>query len=361
MVPDPARAPNTAYECVSGFPVDRCTDEDMLSADVYSASGRKLASANTTLNEYLRSHLILNNVRRVSIYRGEHSFPDSPSAGKRLAGVYRESVIRVKELFIDLSAGRPLNIDQVRKISDTILRQKDTVRNFCILRLMNKIEAADQYTYSHSINVAFYAMFIAKWLGLPTLGIERSLLSGLLHDLGKTQIPDEILNKRGPLTKKEYERMKTHVDAGYQLMRGIPEIEPCVKEAVLLHHERLDGSGYPLGIVPDNLFARIVAVADVYDAVTSDRCYKKGTTPFAAFELFHSDGKLLFDWHIVSTFCSNVSAALTGAEVGLASGETGRIVYIPPDNPARPIVFTNSCYVAIPVEEKRRAICRISI
>lgn len=346
-------------DVTADLPIDDCTDDDILATDIYDASGRKLITAHTALNDYLRSHLSLNGIRRVQVFRTAEKPCDISAAERKFNGVYREAVTRIREIFIGLSAGKKPDGHTVRRISNAILRQKDDSRIVCTRRLMSRLKAADQYTYSHSVNVAFYCMFIAKWLGLPECGIERSLMSGLLHDLGKTQIPNTILNKPGRLTKQEYERMKTHAERGYRLIEAIPEIEPCVKEAVLLHHERLDGSGYPFGIVPTNLFARIVAVADVYDAITSNRCYKDGASPFVAFSFFDRDGKTLFDWHIVSLFCANIAAALTGAEVNLTSGETGRIVYIPPADLTTPIVRLGSCYRAVPVTERRHGIVRI--
>jgi HD-GYP domain-containing protein (c-di-GMP phosphodiesterase class II) len=193
-------------------------------------------------------------------------------------------------------------------------------------------------------------MLIAKWLGLSEKEISLAVQAGFLHDMGKTKIPACILKKKGPLTASEFSIMKTHPLRNYQLLSDASNIDMRIKEAALLHHERLNGSGYPMGLTSISHLARIVTIADVYDAMTSDRVYKKGVTPFKVYEYFQSESASLFDLHILNVFITNVSALLVGSSVMLTSGETAKIVFIPPDQPSRPVLCLNSEFIKLPVK-----------
>ena len=136
------------------------------------------------------------------------------------------------------------------------------------LRVLNEEKDFDEYTYTHSLNVALYAMLIGKWLRLDNNSIKNVIKAGVLHDIGKTKVPIEILNKKARLSDEEFDIIKKHTFYGYDLVRSTDCVSDEVCEAVLLHHEREDKSGYPYGIGGRQLglYAKIVAVADVYDA-----------------------------------------------------------------------------------------------
>ena len=212
---------------------------------------------------------------------------------------------------------------------------------------MTEIRSKDEYTYSHCVNVAFYSMLIAKWLKLSDIDINKAIQSGLLHDIGKAKIPVELLNKKGSLTKEEYEIIKKHSIFGYEIIKEMQEIDSDVKNAVLLHHERVDGSGYPFHYYRDdlNLYSRIVAVADVFDAMTSDRVYKKRISPFEVFEMFQTMGLAIFDSNILITFINKIATYLIGANVFLSNGDIAEISFIPPQSVIYPIVKTTAGYI----------------
>ena len=142
------------------------------------------------------------------------------------------------------------------------------------------IDAKDHFTNGHSNKVAAYSALIAERMGLPEREVEQVHLGGLLHDIGKVGIPADILNKSGPLNPEEWEIMKEHVRLGDQLLNPLNTIA-CVREMVCHHHEMFDGSGYPDGLAGEQipLGARIIAIADAYDTITSERTYKKARTP----------------------------------------------------------------------------------
>ena len=209
-----------------------------------------------------------------------------------------------------------------------------------VLESMSLIKRGDEYTYVHSVNVAFYSMLIAKWIGLSKDEITKATMSGLLHDIGKVKISDQILNKPGKLTQDEYDIVKQHTVYGFEIASNLNELDNEIKNAILLHHERMDGSGYPFQYNCDrlNIYARIVSIADVFDAMTSDRVYKKKNTPFEAFQMFEREGVRIFDIKIMDTFRSYIANYLTGINVLLSNGESGDIVFVPLNNITNPIV-----------------------
>ncbi|MFZ5944949.1 MAG: HD-GYP domain-containing protein [Bacillota bacterium] len=223
---------------------------------------------------------------------------------------YYHTVKVIKDVFNDLSAGKELDYKKVLDLSESIYSCSDC--GSCYIRIITELKELSDYTYIHSINTAFYSMLIGKWLGFPGTDIKKVIQSGLLHDIGKAKIPDKVLNKKGVLNKDEMEIMQRHPIIGYEMLNHIKDIDTNIKRAVLLHHMRLDGSGYPLDSNADciGIITRIVAVADVFDAMTSDRVYKKRVTPLEAFEMFKTDGIRLFDQNIVNVFLDNLPAYL---------------------------------------------------
>lgn len=165
-----------------------------------------------------------------------------------------------------------------------------------ISRLLQMICRYDTYTYKHSIHVALYSMLLANWSGCRNREIVIAMEAGLMHDIGKTRIPLSILNKTDKLTPEEYEEMKKHTVYGFEMLLEYGSIPDEVKLVALSHHERLDCSGYPsaMGKCLVDEYSQMVAIADIYDAMTTDRCYRSKCTPLQAFGelLMFSPGKL---------------------------------------------------------------------
>jgi putative nucleotidyltransferase with HDIG domain len=169
------------------------------------------------------------------------------------------------------------------------------------------IDSKDHYTQGHSQKVAAYAALIAEALGLKEEEIGEIRLGALLHDIGKVGIPEEILGKRGPLNPDEWEKMKEHVLYGDRMLEPLQTISR-IRKMVCHHHEMFDGSGYPQGLVGDQIpiGSRIIAIADAYDTITSERIYKKARTPAAAFEELERCAGSQFDPQLVRLFIEAV-------------------------------------------------------
>jgi HD-GYP domain-containing protein (c-di-GMP phosphodiesterase class II) len=192
-------------------------------------------------------------------------------------------------------------------------------------------------------------MIIAKWLRLPERDVKRVTQAGFLHDIGKSRVPLEILDKTTPLSEKEFEIIKQHPLYGYQILEESGFEDNDIKNAVLMHHKRITSKGYPNNL-PESLignFASIVSIADVYDAMTSDRVYKKKANPFAVFEMFLKEGRSDFDTFVVNEFVNRMSLYLIGSKVKLSNGAKGEIVYIPPQDVLSPVVLSNGNFLSI--------------
>ena len=219
--------------------------------------------------------------------------------------------------------------------------------NYKIIGCINLFKYADSYTYTHSINVALLSMLIGKWMKYGEQMIESLLIAGLLHDIGKMKIDPKILNKPDKLTESEFEEIKQHSRYSYELLQYNKSISLDIKIGILMHHEKMDGSGYPYGVYSENIndIAKVLAVADVYDAMLSERPYQKKHSPFDVMQLMQEGvfGKL--DTKILLTFLTNIATYYIGTYVQLSNGQIGEVVAINPACVYRPIIKVQDKYI----------------
>ncbi|MGE5554417.1 MAG: HD-GYP domain-containing protein [Betaproteobacteria bacterium] len=209
-----------------------------------------------------------------------------------------------------------------------------------IVTYLHLLKYRDDYTFQHSVKVGVLAALVARWIKLPASEQFQVAIAGTLHDLGKAFIPLEILNKPGRLTADEFAVVQTHSRRGFELLApeyGSGAIPPRV---ALEHHERMDGSGYPSGLRGRQvlLASRIVAVADVYDAMTSDRVYRRGQPQYAVLAELQENGFSVLDPQITEVFVERFVHQIHGRLVRLSDGQVGRVVFTDARDPARPIV-----------------------
>ncbi len=236
-----------------------------------------------------------------------------------------------------VEAGSQIDTDAL--LQDTFKHIDTSYHSFEIFDMIHNISYFDNSSYVHSMNVALIASLIGQWINLGPNEIKLLSLCGLLHDIGKLAIPEEILKKPGRLTDEEFEIMKTHTQKGYDILKD-QDIDTAIKQTALLHHEKCDGSGYPFKLTGKQipLFVKIVTIADIYDAMTAKRVYREPLSPFKVIQAFQNEGLHKYDPLLILTFLENVVMTYMNAEVRLSDGRVGKVVMLNKLNLARPMI-----------------------
>lgn len=198
-----------------------------------------------------------------------------------------------------------------------------------------------EYTMTHSVNVCILALTFGRHMQLEREQLELLGLGALLHDIGKLRIPSEILDKPGKLTPEEFEVMKTHPSEGYKILKDDKYIHMDALEIVHHHHERISGSGYPDNLDAEqiNRLTKMVSIVDVYDAITSDRCYHDGISPYKALQNIYSWTEAQFDRNLVEEFMSCMGIYPIGSIVELNNNRIGIVISTTPKTRLRPVVL----------------------
>lgn len=330
--------------------VDDCLPGMKMAETIFNDYGAVIVSEDTILDIKIIEKIKRLGIIKIKVY-------DSSSENIIVNGAelfraqYNENIDSVKDILYDISTGKALNEKKVNEVSDSIIVRINENRD--IVSCINQMRSADEYTYTHSINVSLVCMLIGKWMRFDYYKVKELVQAGLLHDIGKGKIPQEILNKPDKLTAEEYEEIKMHPMYGYRLAERIPNISEDILNGILMHHEREDGSGYPLNMKGDQIheFAKIIAVADVYDAMTSNRVYKGKGTPFDVFELMEKDSFGIFDPKVINVFLKNIGSYYIGDFVRISTGDIGEIVYINPSHVSQPIIRVNNKYIDLSLEK----------
>lgn len=209
-----------------------------------------------------------------------------------------------------------------------------------IVTILSDAIIYDQYIYQHSLQVTIYSISIARKLGYNSDEIRQIGIGAMLHDVGKMLIPAEILSKPGRLTNDEFEMMKLHAKYGFDVLRSLHTISLLSAHCAFQHHERLDGSGYPRGLVDFEIhpYAKIIAVADVFDAVTSNRVYRDKMLPSQGLEILKEGSGILYDERVVNAFQKTISAYTNGSILLLSDGRRGIVFKQNNETPEKPWV-----------------------
>jgi putative nucleotidyltransferase with HDIG domain len=231
---------------------------------------------------------------------------------------------------LELASARPL----IRSCVDSVKANASAM--FWMARIKNR----DAYTAEHCLRVAIFTVAFARFLGLPEDDLEVAGMCGLLHDIGKLRVPDEILNKPGPLSPQEYEVMRKHTTLGHELLKQDPSLDPIISDVTLHHHERIDGRGYPQQLPEWQIsrFARLIAIVDAYDAMTSDRCYRDGMSPADAVRILYKNRAQQFDADMVEAFIRMIGIYPPGSLVELNTCEVALVVSTHPGRKLKPKV-----------------------
>lgn len=251
---------------------------------------------------------------------------------------YSMNTAKLKAAFDEFQSSHTLEPKKLMTdMLDVLNEQKfNTIELFDML---HNIKTVEDSIYAHCLNVAYIARVIGKWMKLEHNVVDDLTIAGLFHDIGKTLIPKSILDKPGKLTPDEYEIVKMHSKMGYELLLG-SGLNARILQSILNHHERCDGSGYPNGIDSSMIddFTMILAVADVYDAMTSARSYRNSLCPFKVIANFEEEGLQKYRPSVILTFLSKIANSYQNNRVRLSDNSIGNIVLLNDKHLSKPII-----------------------
>lgn len=339
----------------------------IVAEDIYRSNGSLIFPKHTMLNQMMIDKLPSYNITELPIVDGPIEKPQiniekliemalKENSSKELSGKadsyaqkfrqseefkefnnkYSSALDKINDTFdYYLSGTKDLPADGIADEVSALVPD-NPVRLFDMLHNM---KASDESVYRHCVNVALISTVLAKWLSFSGEDLKNITTAGLLHDIGKFTLPPEILNKPGKLSPDEFTLIKKHPVNGYAILKDTP-IDNRIKEVVLTHHERCDGSGYTVGLSGDRIhpYSKIIAIADVYDAMTSPRSYREALCPLSAIHVFETEGISKYDPKFIMTFMEHIGSAYLNNNVLLSNGEIGEIVMLNKHSLSKPVV-----------------------
>lgn len=341
---------------------DQATVGMVVATDIYSSNDQLIITKGTRLDERMITRLRFYNIYGLYISKKEPQMEPNEDSYiealrstpefKKFNRTYVESVNKVEDNFQSILDGEEqIDIDNLLEETGRILSEGRSGMH--IFEMLHGIRDYDDITYVHSLNVSLICSIFAGWLKMTKEETKIVTLAGLLHDIGKMLVPKEIITKPSRLTEDEYEVVKLHTIKGYQVLKDM-NIDIRIKYVALMHHERCDGSGYPNGFKSNQIenFAKIVAIADVYDAMTANRTYRDGICPFDVVENFERDGFLKFDPGYLMVFLERIIQSYLHNIVRLSDGREGEVVMINKLSLSKPVVRCGNTFVDLSKEQK---------
>ena len=321
--------------------------------DVFSVDRQLIVPKGIALTENLIARLFSFDIFSIKIEDkvltsnlGDRTFSEISYAEKIKASPdfqafkqeFKENIDKL-EFSMNAIVEKNADFDSKELLSDTMSLIDRRESSVGMMDMILNMHDFDDCTYSHSLNVALICNIFAGWLRFSPEEKELATACGLFHDVGKLTIPREIRNKPGKLTAAEYKIVESHPLESYKMLSRF-NLPDDVKNAALMHHERCDGSGYPYGFTYEkiNRFAKLVAIADVYEAMTSSRTYREAMCPFSVITHFENDGLQKYDPAFLLPFLENVVNTFLNQKVRLSNGLEGSIIFINPVSLTKPTI-----------------------
>lgn len=324
----------------------------ILSRDIIS-NGKVLIAKGAVITEYalnkLKEHYIPN---QIEVYYGDTEDEhinnvklDKTMTFEEVQNNLNELTADMEKIYEDMDNLKLSGIQEVRKFAAKVQNELKSIS--LVVKNIVLYGSGNDSVYRHSVNVAALSTMLGRWVGLNGSELNLLIYSAVLHDLGKTKIDKDILDKREHLTSKELKEIKSHPAIGYKYIKDIPFLDKSVSYGVLMHHERVDGSGYPLGLKDENIhkFAKIIAIADVFDAVNSDRVYKKSKGPFEALEIIKKEGLGKLDYEYCNIFLNHVVNYYIGENVVLNTKKACKIIQVDVNDLERPLLLDDTGFI----------------
>ncbi len=332
----------------------------ILAKDVFDQNNKLIMSKGTIFTDVLIVKLDLYGI--LSVYIDEPASKEVPFARPNYKESYNERIrnsaefqefrktynIEIASLQNTLNnvITKNASLDVEELVNHSLKIASDVSGRISLLDMLHNMRDYDDSTFSHCLNVSLICYIFAGWLKLSRQEVELATACGLLHDVGKLLVSKDIIQKPSRLTELEFTEMKKHPAAGYKLLVS-QHVDENIYASALMHHERCDGSGYPFGVNESqiNKYAKIVAIADVYDAMTSARVYRDAMCPFKVIEIFEEEGFQKYDATYILTFLENVVNSYIQNRCLLSDGREGDIIFINKHKLSRPIVQCSNEYV----------------
>lgn len=316
---------------LEGYSIYYAQIEDNLIVDLSTP----MANSAILMQDPAIAHLY-NNADTPAKSAAERQFQRFSQAFARCAEHYENNLMK------SLYRSEPFRANELLKETLSLLYQDK--QEVSIFEMLLNMHNAEDSVYNHCIDVALISNVLARWLHFSEADQMMATACGLFHDVGKFMLPAGILRKPGKLTPDEFEIVKTHTTEGFHLLGRYNNIPESVKNAALMHHEKCDGSGYPYGLRGDEIdrFSKLVTIADIFDAMTSERVYRAAMCPFSVIKYFEDDGIQKYEIKYILTFLENVSNSYLNHRVTLSNGMEGNVIFINPNNYSQPVIRTEN-------------------
>mgnify|MGYP003584281356 FL=1 len=304
--------------------------------NVHSAEGRLLVTKDTVLSEAMVANIQKTSLG--SIYVRNPLFQDIEAEEVVTEDNRRKAVMALKSAVTAYQKTKVLDIQPLKKVLRELVVEIIRNRDSMIHQL--DMRTYQDYIYAHSVNTCVLSVLIAVNLDYPEGKLTDLALGTMLHDVGMMMLPDALLMKMGNLTPEESKQVQQHPEDGFNILRTVREIPITVAHIAYQHHERVDGKGYPRNLTADKIleFAKVAAVADTFDALVSDRPYRKGMVPHEAYEVMMALADSYVDRDILHLFLTHVAIYPVGAVVQLDNGQHGVVTKVLPRLQTRPQV-----------------------
>lgn len=350
----------------SQIPFDELIEGMVFGDDVIDKEGRLLVSKNTVLTREILERLkkfssrkffsmkvLLSELNIKTVVKLENGSVQEVASSQIKMEHTKERLV-IKEKFEEMHKSIKQSFDELsrnntspkvkKELDNTVEEIKNNLSlNIELLNEILDVKATDEYLYNHSLNVAVVSNLIGRWIGLEQKDLDILILAGLVHDIGKLRVDPAILNKPGKLTDEEFAEMKKHPEYSYQMLMEMGYKDNAILKAVTFHHEKEDRSGYPLKISGDKItiHAKILAIADIFDAMTSNRVYKARVSPFKVLEMFQNQNFGKLDYKIIMVFIKRFTENYVGSEVILSNNQRAKIVSLNAYEITKPLLVTS--------------------
>ena len=350
----------------SQIPFDELIEGMVFGDDVIDKEGRLLVSKNTVLTietlEKLKKFssrkvfsmkVLLSELNIKTVVKLENGSVQEVASSQIKMEHTKERLV-IKEKFEEMHKSIKQSFDELsrnntspkvkKELDNTVEEIKNNLSvNIELLNEILDVKATDEYLYNHSLNVAVVSNLIGRWIGLEQKDLDILILAGLVHDIGKLRVDPAILNKPGKLTDEEFAEMKKHPEYSYQMLMEMGYKDNAILKAVTNKKKKEDGSGYPLKISGDKItiHAKILAIADIFDAMTSNRVYKARVSPFKVLEMFRNQNFGKLDYKIIMVFIKRFTENYVGSEVILSNNQRAKIVSLNAYEITKPLLVTS--------------------